>query len=100
MKTIADIAKHANMEEKTYRRDPTSGVVNYFMFGDEEAGIYNIAYTDGDGGLMLFEGYCETFEEQGVSMRLIDCTYCDISYSLMATIMQELEEANNSEDFE
>ena len=100
MKTIADIAKHANMEEKTYRRDLTSGVVNYFMFGDEEAGIYNIAYTDGDGGLMLFEGYCETFEEQGVSMRLIDCTYCDISYSLMATIMQELEEANNSEDFE
>jgi hypothetical protein len=100
MKTVADIAKHANMEEKTYRRDLTSGVVNYFMFGDEEAGIYNIAYTDGDGGLMLFEGYCETFEERGVAVHLVECKYCDISYSLMIALMQQLEEATNSEDFE
>jgi len=100
MKTLADIAKHANMEEKTLRKYMTDFVPFHFMYEDIEEGIYKTVYTDGDGGLMLFEGYCETFEEQGVSMRLIDCTYCDISYGLMATIMQELEEANNSEDFE
>lgn len=100
MKIIADIAKSANIEEKTLRKYITGFVPFYFMYEDIEEGIYKTVYTDGDGGLMLFEGYCEMFEEQGVSMRLIDCTYCDISYSLMATIMQELEEANNSEDFE
>ena len=76
------------------------------MYEDIDEGIYSTVYTDGDGGLMLFEGYCEMFEEQGVSMRLIDCTYCDIPYSLITEIMRELEEATNyrlhlfSEDFE
>lgn len=99
MKTISDIAKHANMEEKMLREYITDFEPFYFMCTDTEKEAYSIVYTDGDGGLMLFEGYCEMFEEQGVSMRLIDCTYCDIPYSLMTTIMQELEEANNLEDF-
>ena len=100
MKTTADIAKSANIGEKTLRKYITGFEPFFFMYEDIEEGIYSAVYTDGDGGLMLFEGYCEMFEEQGVSMRLIDCTYCDMPYSLMATIMQELEEANNSEDFE
>jgi len=100
MKTIADIAKHANMEEKTLRKYMTGFEPFYFMYEDIDGGIYSTFYTDGDGGLMLFEGYCEMFEEQGVSMRLIDCTYCDIPYSIINAIMQELKEANNSEDFE
>tara|TARA_R100000231_G_scaffold95407_1_gene71573 strand:- start:1015 stop:1317 length:303 start_codon:yes stop_codon:yes gene_type:complete len=100
MKTIADIAKSANLEEKTLRKYITGFVPFYFDVFDIGEGIYSTFYTDGDGGLMLFEGYCETFEEQGVSVRLIDCNYCDISYSQMATIMQQLEEANNLEDLE
>lgn len=100
MKTIADIAKSADIEEKTLRKYITDFEPFYFMYEDIDEGIYSTVYTDGDGGLVLFEGYCEMFEEQGVSMRLIDCTYCDIPYSLMTEIMRELEEATNSEDFE
>ena len=98
MKAFADIAKSADISEETLRMFSRAFEPLPFMYEDEQ-GIYKTIYTDGDGGLMLFEGYCEMFEEQGVSMRLIDCTYCDIPYSLMTTIMQELEEANNSEDF-
>jgi len=98
MKALADIAKSANISEETLRMYHSGYEPFYLMYGDED-GIYKTIYMDGDGGLMLFEGYCEMFEEQGVSMRLIGCTYCDISYSLMTKIMQELEEANNSEDF-
>jgi len=100
MKTIADIAKQANMEEKTLRKYITDFEPFYFMFEDIAEGIYSTVYTDGDGGIMLFEGSCEMFEEQGVSVRLIDCTFCDIPYSLIVHIMQELEEANNSGVFE
>tara|TARA_S200002703_G_scaffold142821_1_gene135409 strand:- start:166 stop:465 length:300 start_codon:yes stop_codon:yes gene_type:complete len=99
MKALEDIAKRANISEETLRMYRRDFEPFYFMYEDIEEGIYKTVYTDGDGGLMLFEGHCEMFEEQGVSMRLIDCTYCDIPYSLMTKIMQELEKANNSEDF-
>ena len=96
---FAYIAKSADISEETLRMFSCSFEPLHFMYEDEQ-GIYKTIYTDGDGGLMLFEGHCEMFGEQGVCMRLVDCTYCDISYSLMTKIMQELEKANNSEDFE
>jgi hypothetical protein len=98
MKTIADLAEDLNMEEKTLR-----GLVNgdidgepfYSMYEDREIlGVFSTVYTDGDGGLMLFGGYSETFSLYGVSVRFIDCTYCDITFDTMQEIMKELKDAN------
>ena len=74
------------------------GVPHTAWFEDVDSGTYNAVYTDGDDGVMLFEGYSEIFSEHGASVRLLDCNYCDIPFDHMHDIMQELKEANNSED--
>ena len=95
MKTVADLADNLNMEEKTLRELVSDGEPFYSMYEDKEIlGIFSTVYTDGDGGLMLFEGYCETFSLHGVSVRFIDCTYCDITFDTMQEIMKELKDAN------
>ncbi len=69
------------------------GVPHTAWFEDEYSGTYNAVYTDGDGGAMLFEGYSEIFDEQGITVRLLGCTYCDITYDEIHDIVQELKEA-------
>jgi hypothetical protein len=101
MPTLADLADNLNMTEKALIKLTTDFEPFYSMYEDKEiGGIYSTVYTDGDGGLMLFEGYCGMFAEHGVAVHFIHCTYCDIPYSIMNAIMRELEEANNSGDFE
>ena len=48
-------------------------------------------YTDGDGGVMFFCTNSEIFEEQGMTMELINCSWCDITYSDIIEIGEEME---------
>lgn len=95
MKTIAQLAEDLDMEEKTLRELISDGEPFYSMYEDREIlGVFSTVYTDGDGGLMIFGGYSETFSLYGVSVRFIDCTYCDITFDTMQEIMKELKDAN------
>jgi hypothetical protein len=91
MKTLADIeAKYKLGLDKAWR---CGGVAHAAWFEDHESGTLHAVYTDGDDGVMLFEGYSEIFDEQGITVRLLGCTYCDITYDEMHDIVQELKEA-------
>ena len=48
-------------------------------------GVGALLYTDGDSGAMLFS-WSEVFEEDGLSMRLVECNYCDIKLSSLKEI--------------
>ena len=63
---------------------------------DDEEKVYaytrvSCLYTDGDGGVMFFCTNSEIFEEQGMTMELINCSWCDISYEDFEEIGQEME---------
>jgi len=44
-------------------------------------------YFDSDDGVALIKHDCQVFEEEGFSIELIDCKYCDIKYKHMQEIM-------------
>tara|TARA_R110002012_G_C11331014_1_gene577039 strand:+ start:264 stop:542 length:279 start_codon:yes stop_codon:yes gene_type:complete len=91
MTTLKEIeAKYKLGLDKAWR---CGGVAHAAWFEDHESGTLNAVYTDGDGGVMLFEGHSEIFDEQGITVRLLGCTYCDITYDEMHDIVQELKEA-------
>lgn len=45
-----------------------------------------IVYTDGDDGLMIFTGICETFDNCGIKIETINA-YCDISDEDLMTVL-------------
>ena len=95
MKTIEQLADILGMEEELFRERTTDGEPFYTVYEDEKImGVHNAVYSDGDGGIIFFEGYCHTFSLHGVALHFIDCTSCDITYNTMQSIMKELKEAN------
>ena len=48
-------------------------------------------YTDGDGGVVFFCTNSEIFEENGMTMELINCSWCDISYYDIIEIGEQME---------
>jgi hypothetical protein len=50
-----------------------------------------VLYFDRDEGAALFSASNENFEEEGFSMRLLDCTYCDIDFHAMSWIQDRIE---------
>ena len=53
-----------------------SFIPDYLYEKDESA----VLYTDGDCGIALIS-FSEIFDEDGIMIELIDCTYCDIRMS-------------------
>ena len=66
-------------------------------FEDEDSGTLHAVYTDGDGGVILFQGYNEVYEYGGATLELLGCTYCGITFDDMTEIMQELKKCNSTE---
>ena len=64
------------------------GLLNGWRWGD---------VTDGDGGVILFQGYNEVYEYGGATLELLGCTYCGITFDDMTEIMQELRKCNSTE---
>ena len=59
-----------------------------------------VLYFDSDDGVALIRHFCEVFDDDGFSITLIDCNYCDISYADMLEIIQlfkEFDEATEGE---
>ena len=50
-----------------------------------------VLYFDRDEGAALFSTRNEVFDEWGFSMKLLDCTYCDIDFDTMPVILENLE---------
>ena len=50
-----------------------------------------IVYTDGDGGLMLFTGICEIFDDCGIKIETINA-YCDIADEDFMTVLNLIRE--------
>lgn len=70
--------KHTSIEEE--------GHVTYLL---------DCLYTDGDDGVMEFTSTSEVFDEEGVSIQLLDCNYCDISFKEMSSIVRKLKKVNS-----
>lgn len=49
-----------------------------------------VLYFDRDEGAALFSASNDNFEEEGFSVRLLDCTYCDIDFHAMVWILNRL----------
>lgn len=65
---------------------------------DEEGDVtylLDCVYTDGDDGVMEFTSMSEVFEGEGVSIQLLDCNYCDISFKEMSSIVRKLKKVNS-----
>ena len=61
--------------------------------GVDSAGFmyFSCVYTDGDGGVMVFKGFSEIFEHEGMEITTVS-NYCDICYDTMACILLDMEE--------
>jgi len=57
--------------------------------------LLDCLYTDGDDGVMEFTSMCDVFDEEGVSIQLLDCNYCDISFKEMSSIVRKLKKFNS-----
>ena len=57
----------------------------YFNMEEAPAALY----TDGDDGVMLFDTFCECFEDEGVQVSIVG-EWCDISFHAMEEIGEEL----------
>ena len=94
MKTKTEIAEELGYTREELHKLCCSFEPQWIMsvpdYDDENCGSLFVFYTDGDGGQMLFESYCEIFESEGVSMTLIDCAYCDISFDQLQDISQTI----------
>ena len=51
----------------------------------------NALYTDGDSGLALVS-MSEVFDDEGISIQLICCNYCDFDFDVLSDIVYELQE--------
>ena len=48
-------------------------------------------YTDGDGGAIVFTGFSEMFEEEGLTISLVaDSNYCDITFETLDKVISIL----------
>ena len=64
---------------------------SYHIYKDENE--FSVLYFDSDDGVALISSSCEMFEE-GLSIRLIDCQYCDIETKDMSVILSSIEDFN------
>ena len=60
---------------------------------EEEQEECSVLYFDSDDGVALISSSCEMFEA-GLSVRLIDCRYCDIETEDMSVILSSIEDFN------
>tara|TARA_R110000796_G_C14491876_1_gene427856 strand:- start:361 stop:639 length:279 start_codon:yes stop_codon:yes gene_type:complete len=50
-----------------------------------------VLYTDGDGGAIVFTGFSEMFEEEGLTISLVaDSNYCDITFETLEKVISIL----------
>ena len=52
---------------------------------------FDLVYTDGDGGVMVFSNYSEIFNDKGITMSVVG-GYCDIAFEHMQEIMAYMED--------
>lgn len=56
--------------------------------------LIDCLYTDGDDGVLKFTSFSEVFDSYGVSVELIDCQYCDLSFKFMEKISRKMKKFN------
>ena len=95
MKTLSDLEEKYKLGlDKAWRCGDVPLAV---WFEDEDSGTLHAVYTDGDDGVILFQGYNEIYEYGGATLELLGCTYCGITFDDMTEIMQELRKCNSTE---
>jgi len=52
---------------------------------------FNLVYTDGDGGVMIFNNYSEIFDDKGITMSVVG-GYCDIAFEHIKEIIEYMED--------
>lgn len=50
-----------------------------------------VLYFDRDEGAALFSAVNDNFEDEGFSVKLLDCTYCDIDFNAMEWIVDAIQ---------
>ena len=52
---------------------------------------FNLVYTDGDGGVMVFNNYSEIFDDKGITMSVV-VGHCDIAFEHIREIIEYMED--------
>ena len=52
---------------------------------------FDLVYTDGDGGVLVFSNYSEIFDDKGITMSVVG-GYCDIAFAHIQEIMAYMED--------
>ena len=98
---MSKIFKEFNMTEKEYHHArynlTTSSYVIYQDMHEDSFGC-KVLYFDADDGVALISHYAETFDDDGFTIKLVDCNYCDIRYGDMLEIILLFEEFNEAID--
>lgn len=50
-----------------------------------------VLYFDGDEGAVLFSAVNDNFEDEGFSVKLLHCTYCDIDFNAMEWVVDAIQ---------
>jgi len=51
---------------------------------------FNLVYTDGDGGVMVFNNYSEIFDDKGITMSVVG--ECEIAFEHVRDIIEYMED--------
>lgn len=87
---VRHILKEFNLTEDEYKDLRYNMSEESFLVSRSlhEDNLYcRILYFDSDEGCCVIKHYAEVFAEEGFSIELIDCRYCDISYKDMKEII-------------
>jgi len=88
---IKELLNKFNLTEEEYeeaRYNLTTS--SYYIYKEIEFSDVlecSILYFDSDDGVAIIKATAEIFEEEGFSIELIDCKYCDIRYEDMKEII-------------
>ena len=55
---------------------------------------FNLVYTDGDGGVMVFNNYSEIFDDKGITVSVVG-GHCDIAFEHIREIIEYMEDFSN-----
>lgn len=100
---MKQLLKEFNMTEKEYHHARYNLLTSSYVISqdtDEDTLECKVLYFDSDDGVALIKHFSEVFDDDGFSINLIDCNYCDIRYIDMLEIInlfKEFDEATGGE---
>ena len=104
LKSVKNLCKRFNITLKEYDKRNSAGlftndypnwVISEGNYKDSETySPPEILYFDGDDGRAIIKIGCEIFDDEGVTIELHECAYCDLEWETVKNLIDETLESH------